>query len=232
MIGYGTNIVRNGLVLHLDAANPKSYPGSGTTWYDLSGNGNHGTLTNGPTFNSDNKGSIVFDGTNDRIDCGSYFPTVISSTNNFTIESIVYPENSQNAYADLWGNHNEPYKGVVFQQNSSNLNQYSWGGGDGSTWGHGSNLFYLTTQKYNHIFCVRNNGYFLTFLNAILIDSVADIAPIAVNTDYNFHLGVGWHLDSSRYWRGKISNFKIYNRALSAAEIAQNFEATRGRYSI
>ena len=60
-------IVRSGLVLHLDAARPASYPGSGTTWTDLSGQGNNGTLTNGPTYSSANGGSIVLDGTNDDV---------------------------------------------------------------------------------------------------------------------------------------------------------------------
>ncbi|MDB4277044.1 LamG domain-containing protein [bacterium] len=62
---FGPNIITDGLVLALDAANPKSYPGTGTTWKDLSGDGNNGTLTNGPTFDSANKGSIVFDSVND-----------------------------------------------------------------------------------------------------------------------------------------------------------------------
>ena len=60
-------IVTNGLVLSLDAADRNSYPGTGTTWRDMSGNGNNGTLTDGPTFNSNNGGSIVFDGTNDYV---------------------------------------------------------------------------------------------------------------------------------------------------------------------
>ena len=63
----GPKIVTNGLVLYLDAANKKSYPGTGTTWTDLSGLGNNGTLTNGPTFNSANGGSIVFDGVDDYV---------------------------------------------------------------------------------------------------------------------------------------------------------------------
>jgi hypothetical protein len=66
----GPNIVTDGLVLYLDAANQKSYPGTGTTWNDLSGNGNNGTLVNGPTFNSDNNGSIVFDGVDDYVNFG------------------------------------------------------------------------------------------------------------------------------------------------------------------
>ena len=68
---YSPKIVTDGLVLYLDAANNRSYPGSGTTWTDLSRGGNNGTLTNGPTFNGANGGSIVFDGTNDFIDCGN-----------------------------------------------------------------------------------------------------------------------------------------------------------------
>ena len=65
---YNPSIVTDGLVLCLDAANTKSYPGSGTTWTDISGKGYDGTLTNGPTFSSDNLGCIVFDGSNDRVD--------------------------------------------------------------------------------------------------------------------------------------------------------------------
>ena len=59
----GPKIVTDGLVLCLDAAIGKSYPGSGTTWYDLSGNGNNVSLINGPVFNTNNKGSFVFDST-------------------------------------------------------------------------------------------------------------------------------------------------------------------------
>ena len=66
-IAGGPDIVENGLVLHLDAADSNSYPGSGTVWTDLSGNGYNGTLTNGPTFSSSNRGGIVLDGTNDYI---------------------------------------------------------------------------------------------------------------------------------------------------------------------
>jgi len=60
-------IVTDGLVLNLDAGFTTSYPTTGTTWYDLSGNSNNGTLTNGPTFNSSNSGSIVFDGVDDNV---------------------------------------------------------------------------------------------------------------------------------------------------------------------
>ena len=69
-ISGGPDIVENGLVLHLDAADTNSYPGSGTLWTDLSGNGNNGTLTNGPAYSSNNKGYFSFDGTDDYVDTG------------------------------------------------------------------------------------------------------------------------------------------------------------------
>ena len=64
-LSHSPSIVTNGLVLCLDAANSKSYPGSGTTWTDLSGRGNNGTLVNGVGYNSGNLGSLVFDGVDD-----------------------------------------------------------------------------------------------------------------------------------------------------------------------
>jgi len=75
----GAIIPQNGLQLLLDAANTKSYPGSGTTWTDLSGNGNTGTLTNSPTFTTDNGGAIRFDGTNDYV--------VVADTANLRVSS-------------------------------------------------------------------------------------------------------------------------------------------------
>ena len=84
---YSPKIITNGLVLSLDAANNKSYPRSGTTWTDLSGNNNTGTLTNGPTFNAGNQGSIVFDGVDDYISGGGSIIPV--GTGDYYIESWI-----------------------------------------------------------------------------------------------------------------------------------------------
>jgi hypothetical protein len=80
------NIVTDGLVLYLDAANTKSYVSGSTTWNDMSGFSNNGTLVNGPTFNSANGGSIVFDGVNDYVDCNS---TIVNLNSSFTFASWV-----------------------------------------------------------------------------------------------------------------------------------------------
>jgi hypothetical protein len=81
---YSGSVVTDGLVLNLDAGLPASYPGSGTTWFDLSGSGNDGTLTNGPTYSSSNGGSLVFDGSNDYVNLNFPF-TQSSSANSYTI---------------------------------------------------------------------------------------------------------------------------------------------------
>ena len=80
---FSSKVVTDGLVLYLDAANTKSYPGSGTAWSDLSRSGNNGTLTNGPTFNSARGGAIVLDGADDYIAINN-----IQTTSNFTYDFI------------------------------------------------------------------------------------------------------------------------------------------------
>jgi len=97
-IHRGPKIITNGLILCLDAASTKSYPGSGTTWFDRSGNGNNGVLTNGPTFSSTNGGSIVFDGTNDyvqvagsvTISTGTFIAWVKRNGNQGPFDGILY----------------------------------------------------------------------------------------------------------------------------------------------
>ena len=81
----GPDIVENGLVLCLDAANKLSYPRTGTSWTDLSGNSYNGTLTNGPTFNAGNLGSIVFDGVDDYVDTVNTGTTFQFSNTTFTL---------------------------------------------------------------------------------------------------------------------------------------------------
>jgi hypothetical protein len=66
-LGHGASVVRDGLVLHLDAANIKSYPGTGTTWYDLSGNGNNAALLNGVIYSASFNGNMVYDNIDDIV---------------------------------------------------------------------------------------------------------------------------------------------------------------------
>ncbi len=99
---HSPRIITDGLVLALDAANQKSYPGSGTTWSDLSGNGNNGTLTNGPTFDSGNNGSIIFDGVDDYITTGTT-PSQLQGNPSFTVSGWFYRNANLPVNTGTWG---------------------------------------------------------------------------------------------------------------------------------
>jgi len=87
-IFYNPKIVTDDLVLCLDAANKRSYPGTGTTWTDLAGS-NDGTLINGPTFDTTNGGSIVFDGSDDSMSIPLASLPTPNNSSNFTYEAVV-----------------------------------------------------------------------------------------------------------------------------------------------
>jgi hypothetical protein len=125
---YSPKTVTDGLVLYMDAANSKSYVSGSTTWNDISRSGNNGTLVNGPTFNSSNGGSIVFDGTDDYVSFGVI--NLISGTNT-TIEVWVNSSSPQNQYSDIL-DYNHSGGGFVIQQNSTLLNQYYFAYWNGS----------------------------------------------------------------------------------------------------
>ena len=232
MIGYGTNIVRNGLVLHLDAANPKSYPGSGTTWYDLSGNGNHGTLVNGPTYSSNNKGSIVFDGVNDYAQS-----PVISTNTGFTIAIWLYgikwylescPCPNTGGILD-WGTGYWNWTSIMSSPSGpyfalyadDSINRKSASFNASSQLNQWLNLK-ATYDNNTKNFKIYKNGNLISSDNISASFSLS--APVYY-ASYSRHCGYC-------YTNILLSSVQIYNRALSSAEIAQNFEATRGRYSI
>ncbi len=95
----GPSIVTNGLILNLDAANPKSYVSGSTTWNDVSRSGLSGTLVNGPTFNTGSGGSIVFDGTDDYVNCGN---STLFNLNQHSICFWFYPK--QTAIKEIYEN--------------------------------------------------------------------------------------------------------------------------------
>jgi len=233
-LSHSPSIVTNGLVLAMDAANIKSYPGSGTVWNDLSGNGNTGTLTNGPTYNSANGGSIVFDGVNDIV----------------TTETLPYQFLNTGATFTV---------GFRYNLLTSNDNLISWGnsafnGGTSASMeirirGAGSVEFApgvlvgaeAAPRRTSYVPSPALNGrdVILTVTytpngNAIIYENGVQKAI----TDYS---GVGTYTNTQllRIGRGSDTNFpgniyfvNIHNRALSATEVQQNFNAFRGRYGI
>lgn len=211
---HSPRIVTSGLVLALDAANTKSYPGSGTAWTDLVSRTNS-TLTNGPTYDSANGGSIVFDGVDDY----STGPISASDAAGLTICAFVNP-------TSLTGSN----KAIVTK--NANLvqldtTQIVW-------WpdvsiGSISVPITITTGQWQCYTITQVGTNCVMYKNGVSFYTSA--ATPTYRTSGFSQTTIGSY-GASRYFNGKISNVVIYNRVLSAAEVLQNFNALRGRYSL
>lgn len=234
-LSHSPSLVLPGLVLCLDAGNTKSYPGSGTTWTDISGNGNNGTLTNGPTYSSVNGGSIVFDGVNDYgyIDySASLAPTSAISSGGWIYYSN-WTTSEGNIFSKLQSG------GYALQHSSIGVNVYflvRLGGAYQSSSFNKS----LMNSGWNHIYGTFDGRYIRMYLNGNAVGTPYDygsVASIEYAANNNLAICVDAAGGSSNSVEGPgtnatISNIQIYNRALSATEIQQNFNALRSRFSI
>jgi hypothetical protein len=218
----GGSIVTNGLVLALDAADRNSYVSGSTTWNDLSGNNNSGSLTNGPTFSSANGGSIVFDGTNDFV-TGSDSSNFAFGTNNFTVGSWFFSLSSVGIIVDLRSNSSGTGPGFsdYFLNNKfylywSNANRYQSTGS-------------IDTFKWYNVVTTRQSSTVSVYINGILDGTTTDNTNL---TEGGFRLARNVNTAGTGYLSGSISSVQIYNRALSAAEIAQNYNAQKSRFNL
>jgi len=216
-LAHSPRIVTDGLVLALDAGNTKSYPGSGTSWTDLIGN-NTGTLTNGPTFSSDDGGALVFDGTNDLIS-GISLPSISKvtvewwGTRDYSSSSYAVPllSVSTGGWVDGFGFYQQGGKVTWFVNNYNSNKVQSGAEGFGFT-------HWVGTYDLSNIKLYRNGSLIDTTAYTTAINQLTTNLDIA-NQGNDYH------------WDGKISNVKVYNKALTAAEVEQNYNATKGRYA-
>jgi hypothetical protein len=218
----GPNIVKDGLVLYLDAGSPTSFPliNRSTTWRDISGNANNGVLTNGPTFSSANGGNIVFDGVDDWVNLGA-FQTLV---NNFTL--TLWCRITSAVGANILGFYNisSPFNGwgLGYAQSAAGLNFW-----DGSAW-RVPNIT-VTDSIWRQITVVISPTYLLSFyINGIFSTSIQG----STISTFTGNKSIGARNDSLGPMTGNISQLQIYNRALSASEVLQNFNATRARFGI
>ena len=223
-IFYNPRTITDGLVLCLDAANPKSYPGSGTIWTDLSGRGNNGTLVNGVGYSGDNLGSLVFDGVNDYATTGK---VLVPITGQFHIEGWVYLNNTNvnKMFVTQYNNGGDPGRFLCFFANDGTIRMHDCDGVmTGTTPPYSANIWtYVAFQKDSSNLCN-------IFVNGIKETTGATKTTTLENT--NTIIGTRGSIQSGIWYNGNMSNVRIYNRALTAAEIRQNFNATRSRFSI
>jgi len=227
--GYSPKIVTDGLVLALDAANTKSYPGTGTNWKDLSGNGYNGTLTNSPTYNSDFVGHINLDGANDHV-------VVSSWDNSGTVQSVEMWSRWRSGAGhmfvgfttyDIWTSNSHlgfnTGNSDVYGISSTQVSNLNLVGTSQSNWHH--YIFEFTTQ-------IQNNKIFIDGIEQVLSQQLST-TNLTNGRSFSSSFQIGsWNNSDGYYFTGDISTFRIYKKSLTAAEIQQNYNATKGRFGL
>ncbi len=227
----GPKIVTNGLVLYLDAANNRSYPGSGTVWTDITKNGNNGNLINGPTYTSSFGGGIVFDGTDDfvsgsiasstfsgphSIGCWFYRTVVkqwsaLFSNNTGTISSTILTFiDSTNKIGT--NNAGVSATDISIDLGADHLNKWTY-----------CMITYAGVSSGNAI-----NVY--AFKERTFLSSAGSLYW---NMTTNGAYYVGRHYAAaSQIHQGFIPSVQVYNRVLSVSEFRQNYHASKGRFGL
>jgi hypothetical protein len=253
-IVYNSSIVRDGLALHLDAANTKSYPGSGTSWYDLSKTRAVATAVNGPTFNTNR---FLFDGSNDYfyLDDSLYYGGGSTLSEMSVFAWIITSSNSTGSTLGDNGANNGNWSILDFDRSEAFTFAINGTGeiqmaGDSSNYG-GLDEFYdlIGTNKYND-----GNWHYIGWTFSVANQKIVMYADGEVDRTFTGNgsmsaLGAGVKRygligdgseagsvnggQNSIYYQGTIASIQFYNsKALTAAEVRQNFESMRGRYGI
>jgi hypothetical protein len=216
-------IVTTNLSMFLDAGNASSYPGSGTDWTDLSGNSRNGTLTNGPTYTSADGGAIVFDGTNDFVQCsGSITATAATFVTwmrrngpQDDFDGIIYSRGAAATGISFFGTTNK----ISYTWNNA-VNTYNWQSGlivPDLTW---CMVAVSVTSTAATAYLCQSSG---------ITSATNTVSHTSTTLD---DIKIAFDDAAARYFNGRIATAMIYDRALSAAEITQNFNALRGRYGL
>ena len=220
----GPHIVTDGLALSLDAGNVKSYQSGSTTWFDKSGYGNNGTLTNGPTFDSRNRGSLVFDGVDDYINI-SASPNL---TNPLTVcafvntpfitgsNQVIYgpSANGQDNWLSVTNN-----RAQIYATQASDVNNFTIVGGTA-----------IEANKWYYITGIVNNNVISLYVNGVF--EAASSAQAFTAGGWNSSARIGQRATGQFPFNGRIACIQGYNRALSAQEILQNYNATKLRFNL
>ena len=216
-IDIGPIETTDGLVVHFDAGNIRSYAGSGNTIYDLSGSGNTSALTNGPTYLSSNLGAFVLDGSNDYILVNSQ-ANILSKTA-YTKIAFIYISNFSTVNNIISGGFSGQHAFWMFGTDKLNA-------GHNGAWNTvvGATSLSLNTWYFAAVTYSDSTGWKL-YLNGREDGTSASTTTFTGNQE----IVIGAY-SSSNNFTGRISNIQVYNRALTATEIFQNYHATKGRY--
>ena len=227
----GPNIVTDGLVFAIDAGSERSYPGSGTVATDLVGT-NNGTLTNGVGFSNVNGGTWDFDGVNDYIDIGNVNPATGSAiTLSAWVKLDSIPSSQASPYPQIIGKRDIDLQRAYFFSFIKAQNKVYWEIKDNAGTYHtlqSTKNSWTTTEWY----CINvtfngSTGLAQIHINGVLDNSTTWSLSYIPQTTATSRIGGG------NYWLdGKISNFKIYDIALTGTQSLQNFNAQKTRFGL
>lgn len=231
-VGYvvDVTVVKSNLVLWLDAANPLSYSGSGSTWNDLSGNGTNYTLYNTPTYSTNNSGVLTFAGASSQYATSTNTVFNSSAFNTYTFNLWVYPTAAgQLLQVDGQATTNTAYHYSAIEINSGGTISFGqWQGplATVTTSAQSFNKWYNLTLTYNGTTAIAYiNG------SAIGSSNLAWTSPGA-QTFLALMAADSTDMGTNANGSGSIGVFMCYNTALSAAQVYQNFSALRVRYGV
>jgi len=224
------NVIERGLVLHLDASALESYPGSGTNWSDISGNNNHGTLTNGPTFNSGNQGYILFDGVDDYVTIPDS-PNWDFGTGEFAVELWMYLNGAQpNIYSGYIGTFTSqwPAENWIIMNSPTNAPQIRNYSVDSA--GNETTISYgVSINTWYHIVLTKvgNTGYL--YINNSSVGT-QDWTGKAFNDSGN-PLTIG--RAAGNYSKIRMASVKIYKGVgFTSTMVTQNYNIQKGRFGL
>lgn len=220
------NLLQDGLILHLDASNLRSYVSGSTLWYDLTGNQHNGSLISNPTYNTLNGGSIVLDGT-------SYISVPDSPSLNTT--GFTYEGWLKNTDTNLLWNRILSKKYSYSDSDGYEItlhtgtSQTMYISGAGSTFAVINNVANWTSGGWHHLVVLYNNTTVTVYCDGAY-KGQGDINAVVSNTHPLF-LGKIESEDTTQ-WVGNMANIKIYNKILTLGEITQNFNAFRTKFGL
>ena len=224
-ISAGPTIIDDGLVIILDANDKNSYPGVGTVWYDLSGNGNHATLVNSPTFNS--LGYLTFDGTNDYASITFQAASMAAWANEQTLIFWTYHTFNDGTRRNIWNQSYGGY-GTWTHEGGYSVNYYYGDAGFDSQPYSALTLGSTAIGVWNMLATTRNTTNVYWYQNGSLSTSAAHAYGSLTTTTANISIGIGY---TGTYWVGNIGLVQCYNRRLSDAEILFNYNTARKRFN-
>ena len=232
-VAYYGGIVRDGLVLDLDAAKRDSYPGSGTTWRDIAGGVITGSLVGGPTFNPSSFGCLEFDGVDDYVNVGSSASSLLQGRTSFTI-GLTFQIDTTAVLRGLIGTLAygcgmnlgivASYTNLIF------YNDYGPANGSGTCFSTGFGN-YIVTGSW--IYAAATYDGTTTTMYAVKNGTLSQASTTAKSGSANvFSRNFEIMRGGSYYTDGRVANAFVYNRTLSSAEVLQNYNATKTRFGL